>query len=436
MRLLELKENDNDHRAALQQTGFWGRQGAGCIILAQDTGRICLAHRSDAVEQPNTWGTWGGAIDSGENPQAAAQREVREEAGYRGPMKLVPLYIFKHSSGFTYYNFLAIVAKEFKPKMDWETQNYAWIEFGRWPAPLHPGLKALLSDPESLETIRRATPHHPQQGQHHPNIETIGFGDTRHNKLEAKESLVEYDEDEEGWEEKHFPSSKFDIHDVLNRRRLRLTARNSEALRDYSEESTPLNSYLHKHYRKEKQIVDRNNTAQKFAKTLDTAFKHATLTKNLKVYTGIPESPGRIWEKYRADPTKPVRVHLPAYTSTTTDFRIAYVSFSKLDYTVYKDHKPRNVLKGNLNLYSMGVVKQGVKEVFDGYQMLYIIVPAGYQAISMVDLSNYGDEEEEILLPRGLDIEIEPNPYVKTTPNIPVVVWFAKVVGHNPVVLT
>jgi hypothetical protein len=53
----------------------------------------------------------------------------------------------------------------------------------------------------------------------------------------------------------------------------------------------------------------------------------------------------------------------------------------------------------------------------------------------MNKVSVHDSDEKEILLPRGLDIEIEPNPYVKTTPNLPVVVWFAKVVGHNPVVI-
>jgi len=431
MRLLELKENDDDHRTALRQTGFWGRQGAGCIIMAQDTGRFCIAHRSDAVEQPNTWGTWGGAIDSGEDPAAAAQREVREEAGYRGAMRLVPLYIFRHPSGFTYYNFLAIVAKEFKPKMDWETQGYAWVEYGRWPAPLHLGLKALLSDPASAETMRRSTPHHPQQGEHYPNIETIGYGDTRNKPQQAKESLEGLNED------KDIAASDFSLHQELSLRNHRLTPNALKHLQDYSEESTPLNSYLHKHYRKH--IADTktkpNKQYQARSNSLDTVFKNAKLKRNIKVYTGIPESPGRIWEKYRADVTKPVRVHLPAYTSTTTNFDIAYISFAKADYTDYNNHRPRNVVKGNLQLYSMGVVSQGVKEVFDGHQILHITVPAGYPAMSMVSVSRYGDEEEEILLPRGLDVEIDPNPYIKTTLGRPIVVWFAKVVGHNPVVI-
>lgn len=152
-----LRENDDEHRAQLQKTGFWGARGAGCLFLALDTRRICIAHRSEHVEQPNTWGTWGGAIDRGESPETAVEREAREEAGYSGAMKLVPLYVFKHPSGFTYYNYLAIVESEFKPQLDWETQGYSWITYPRWPQPLHPGMKLLLSDPDSIATIKRYT---------------------------------------------------------------------------------------------------------------------------------------------------------------------------------------------------------------------------------------------------------------------------------------
>ena len=156
MRAVEfIKENDAEHRAELNRTGFWGKQGAGCIILAKDTKRICIPHRSSYVEQPDTWGTWGGAIDSGEDPKVAAIRELREEAGYNGKLELIPLFVFRHSSGFTYYNFLALVEKEFAPKLDWETQGYRWVKYGDWPEPLHNGLKLLLSDPESVETITR-----------------------------------------------------------------------------------------------------------------------------------------------------------------------------------------------------------------------------------------------------------------------------------------
>lgn len=155
MKILEIiAGNHEEHGKALQDTGFWGRAGAGCLFLSLKTGRICISHRSEDVQEPHTWGTWGGAIDSNESPQAAAQREVQEEAGYFGPSKIVPLFIFSHPSGFKYYNFLAVVEDEFSPELDWETQGFTWVEFGKWPRPLHPGLASLLSDSSSVNTIK------------------------------------------------------------------------------------------------------------------------------------------------------------------------------------------------------------------------------------------------------------------------------------------
>lgn len=139
-----LAESEEDHGLALRQTGFWGRQGAGAIIIAKDTGKILLPHRSFRVQEPDTWGTWGGAIDSNENPETAAKREVEEEAGYSGHIEMIPLAVFTKNT-FKYYNFAALVENEFVPKLNWETQGYKWVEFGDWPSPLHPGLQWLIS---------------------------------------------------------------------------------------------------------------------------------------------------------------------------------------------------------------------------------------------------------------------------------------------------
>ncbi len=149
------RNSDMDHGEALQKTGFWGAQGAGCLIASTSTKRILLPYRSGSVEQPNTWGTWGGAIDRGLNPEQAAHLEVEQEAGVDLTTQMIPLYVFS-SGTFRYYNFLALVESEFSPRLNWETEAFRWVMFGQWPEPMHFGLKALLSDAPSVEKIKAA----------------------------------------------------------------------------------------------------------------------------------------------------------------------------------------------------------------------------------------------------------------------------------------
>ncbi len=137
---------DREHSKTLSATGFWGKQGAGSIILAKSTSRLLLPFRSARVEQSNTWGVWGGAIDEGDDPKATVKKEMKEEVGYTGTiLDIIPLYVFKDQrTGFQYHNFITIVPEEFQPKLNWETEDYDWVDFGDWPQPLHFGLKALI----------------------------------------------------------------------------------------------------------------------------------------------------------------------------------------------------------------------------------------------------------------------------------------------------
>lgn len=107
--------------------------------------------------EPHTWGVWGGAIDEGESPVEGATREALEELGTISIEKRIPLYVFK-SGEFRYSNFLFIVSDEFEPspmpEHAWETEGHTWATVGDWPDPLHPGLKALFSDPRSMAKIK------------------------------------------------------------------------------------------------------------------------------------------------------------------------------------------------------------------------------------------------------------------------------------------
>jgi len=132
---------------------FWGNFGAGVLPIAKDTGRVLLNHRSSAVNEPNTWGVWGGKVDDAEsgamNFSAVAQREFCEEAGYCGAIQIIPGYVFQ-THGFEYHNFFGIIPREFEPRIPaehrWETQGWKWVsvdEIGS-AGSLHFGLVGLL----------------------------------------------------------------------------------------------------------------------------------------------------------------------------------------------------------------------------------------------------------------------------------------------------
>jgi 8-oxo-dGTP pyrophosphatase MutT (NUDIX family) len=95
-------------------------------------------------------------IDSEESPEVAVRREIQEEAGYHGPLNLTPSYIFKSGDGtFEYYNFLASVHEEFKPKLDWENSDAKWMTLDEVLnlSNKHFGLSALLKN--DMRTIKR-----------------------------------------------------------------------------------------------------------------------------------------------------------------------------------------------------------------------------------------------------------------------------------------
>ena len=194
-------------------------------------------------------------------------------------------------------------------------------------------------------------------------------------------------------------------------------------LYNYSFGSRDISSFLHKKYRgKNPRNVEFD--VPDLVKGIDSVFsgKKYALKRTLKVYSGVHESPANIWTKYGADTNKPVRVHLPAFTSTTTSWQIA-VDFSGRARVNLDKHTPVEIIGGTPN-----------KNPLLGLQILYIEVPKGYNAVSIKDISNQ-PHEDEILLPRGLDVIINPRPLIKYDYGLPIFVWMCKVVGNNPIQL-
>ena len=113
---------------------------AGCIIVAEDTGRWCLQQRSDAVSDPGLWSTWGGGREPGESLEQCVRRELAEEGGYTGPLKLEPLMMNQR-----YATYIGHVPHEFDPQINNEVKDWCWVEPDDLPNPLHAGLEQALS---------------------------------------------------------------------------------------------------------------------------------------------------------------------------------------------------------------------------------------------------------------------------------------------------
>lgn len=152
---LDCGHHDALHEEARARTGHFGESGAGCVVLARSTGRMLLPLRSDEVDEPGTYGTWGGAVDPGLDPRVAALRELRQEAGFSQPFEMVPLLVYRRpGSSFVYRNYLVLVDDEFDPVLNHETESAGWFGLDETPAPLHFGFAAVLADPGSLRVIQ------------------------------------------------------------------------------------------------------------------------------------------------------------------------------------------------------------------------------------------------------------------------------------------
>ena len=150
--------DDDAHALELERTGFWGKEGAGCLVLARDTNKFLLQQRSEKVLQPYTWGVWGGAVNQNESTLDAALRELREEAG--DPVlgaKISRLWVFKDPSGFKYTTFLVIVPRQFTPVPDAkEVSDWGWFDFYDFPKPLHTGFATMLLTQQVRNTLIHA----------------------------------------------------------------------------------------------------------------------------------------------------------------------------------------------------------------------------------------------------------------------------------------
>lgn len=140
----ELQQDGKEFKLVAPETVSEDRaepKSAGCIIVAEDTGRWCLQQRSDTVSDPGVWSTWGGGVEPGETLEQAVRRELAEEGGYVGALTLEPLH-----SNAQYATFIGRVPHEFEPRINQESKDWCWVNQDQLPEPLHPGLEQALNE--------------------------------------------------------------------------------------------------------------------------------------------------------------------------------------------------------------------------------------------------------------------------------------------------
>ena len=123
---------------------FWGRFGAaGLLVWNRDSG-ILLQHRVGWSHFGGTWGLPGGARNQGEDAEAGALREAREEAGV-DPSAVAVLFSSVLDLGYWSYTTVVVEAAEaFAPVIgDAESLELRWVgEDAVEGLPLHPGFAA------------------------------------------------------------------------------------------------------------------------------------------------------------------------------------------------------------------------------------------------------------------------------------------------------
>lgn len=154
----EFNEKESEYTVYSNTKGgkFWGDQGAGILPICRKTGRLLVAMRGEQVNEPHTWGIFGGKMDDGETPEEAANRELTEESGYTGKFEIIPAFIYvSPDEKFKYNNFIGIVEDEFQPEYDWETEYAKWMTLDELlkAKPKHFGLRKLLD--KSMEIIKK-----------------------------------------------------------------------------------------------------------------------------------------------------------------------------------------------------------------------------------------------------------------------------------------
>jgi hypothetical protein len=117
---------------------------AGALVLAEDTGRVLV--RQCAVEGTERleWSTWSATVPEGQSPLQVAIDTIAACCTYDGDLALSRLTPFCDASGFVQHHYVAVVPREFEPRIGSGCIGYQWCDVDALPQPLSPVLGHLV----------------------------------------------------------------------------------------------------------------------------------------------------------------------------------------------------------------------------------------------------------------------------------------------------
>ena len=116
---------------------------AGTIVLAEDTGRVLVRQCVVAGGERLEWSTWNGDVPAGQSPLQVAIDTIAACCAYDGDLALSRLTPYGGGHGFVQHNFVAVVPREFEPRIGSDCLGYQWCDVDRLPQPLSPVLAHL-----------------------------------------------------------------------------------------------------------------------------------------------------------------------------------------------------------------------------------------------------------------------------------------------------
>lgn len=193
----------------------WGPLGAaGMLFHHPETDSYLLAHRSPEVDQGDTWGIPGGAIDPGEDPYQAALREAEEELGHVPHHEVTKIHTASPVPDWSYHTVMADVPDQFEPEYDdlWETQGHGWFTPEEIAGlNLHPGFAAAWNGGHLRKEAKHGFFYHTAPRKYRRQIEEQGLVPTDEAPVSPWKNL-------KGWQRQEQPPGVYMWDDPMNAR--------------------------------------------------------------------------------------------------------------------------------------------------------------------------------------------------------------------------